>query len=470
LVFETNVGQADEAVDFLSRGPGYTLLLTAEEAVMTLARVSVEAGQHGDMPAAPEFNALRMRLVDASASATATALDRLGGHSNYFLGADPQQWLSGVEHFGRVHYDDVYAGVDVVYYGTRQGQLEYDFVVEAGADAAAILLEFAGAEAMELAEDGALRLAMSHGTLTIDAPIAYQHSFGERIAVAAAFVIRDDGRVQFEVGPYDSSLDLVIDPVIHYATYLGGSAPDRFHAVAVDGTGAAYVIGTTSAADFPLIGEVQGASPGTSIIVAKFAPDGQSLLYSTYLGGGAAGPAGADLDFGWSIDVDAQGRAYLTGRTESADFPTTAGALQPTDPHPLDNDFDAFVARLSADGSELEYSTYLGGSGNSEIGNSIVVDDATGNFYVAGSTNSLGDDDFSDGISEFPLLNSLSPPDAGDHDAFVSVFAGGTDALMLSTFVGGSDRDEAFGIALDSLKNIVVTGRTHSFDFLRRTN
>ncbi len=337
LSFEANQGQTDAQVNFLLRGSGYALFLTPNEAVLSLQQ---QAAASGDAVAevaktsgvVPEVSAtsattppsvLHMQLVGANAQPQVVGLDQQPGVSNYFIGNDPSQWYTGVANYDKVEYQDVYPGINLVYYG-NQRQLEYDWVVAPGADPSVITLGFQGADSMALDAAGNLVLHTAGGDVIEHAPIVYQESGGIRQNVSGQFVLEGNGQVRFVVGAYDSSKPLIIDPVLSYSTYLGGSTQDRGgFGIAVDISGNAYVTGDTCSTDFPTADPLQPINHGgEDAFVAKLNASGTALVYSTYLGG-------SDQDLGYGIAVDVSGNAYVTGLTHSTDFPT-ANPLQLT--------------------------------------------------------------------------------------------------------------------------------------------
>jgi uncharacterized repeat protein (TIGR01451 family) len=380
LRFEPNLGQTGGAVKFLSRGSGYSLFLTEGGAVMRLRRAGSTKGGESDASsaqnAAGSVGTLRFRLEGSNRSPKVTGSDELPGRSNYLIGSDVRLWRTGVPAFARVRYESVYPGVDVIYYG-KEGRLEYDFTVAPGANPNRIRLKFDGARDVRVDEGGDLVLATGAGDLRQQKPVAYQMLGGSRKEVASRYVKGARGVVRVEVGDYDRSLPLVIDPVLIYSSYLGGLAQDSGLAVAVDSSGSAYVCGSTSSTDFPGAGGLQGSNAGgTDAFVLKLSPDGKSVAYATYLGGNGSDAAN-------SVAVDSAGNAYVAGSTGSTNFPVTPGALQST----RAGAFDAFAAKLNPSGTALVYSTYLGGSANDQI-YGVAVDPA-GAAYVAGRTDSI---------------------------------------------------------------------------------
>ena len=446
LSFEANQGQTDSQVNFLSRGSGYTLFLTPTEAVLSFPsrdRKGAGASPSPSGPSLPEGRTVvRMKLVGANPTPQVEGLEELPGKSNYFLGNDPSQWRTNVPHYAKVQYKDVYPGVDLLYYG-NQRQLEYDLVVAPGADPAAIELSFEGVEKLRIDAQGDLLLDTPGGEIRQHKPLIYQEVDGVRREIAGAYVLNGDRQVSFEVAAYDAGEPLIIDPVLIYSTYLGGSFSDRSFGIAVDASGNAYVTGDTSSSDFPTASPVQASNVGSGdAFVTKLNAAGNALVYSTYLGG-------SSRDNGNGIAVDVSGNAYVTGRTDSANFPT-ASPIQAA----RNGSNDAFVTKLNAAGNALVYSTYLGGTGF-EAGFGIAVD-ASGNAYVAGET----------GSSDFPTANAIQPAYGGGvRDAFVTKLNPAGSALIYSTYLGGSSTEPGHGIAVDASGNAYVTGFTASTDF-----
>jgi len=461
LNFEANQGQTDGRVKFLSRTSGYSLFLTADEAVLTLRNKKAKNGKgtasavplsaEKTRASAPEGAAdvLRMKLRHANLAAKVTGVDELAGTSNYFIGNDPTKWRTNVPTYAKVKYEGIYPGVDLVYYG-NQRQLEYDFIVAPGADPRRIAFDIRGAKRIRRDAHGELVFKMGENEIRWHKPVVYQEKDGARQLIAARYAIADENRVGFELAKYDATKRLYIDPLI-YSTYLGGSGNDAGGAIAVDAAGNAYVTGYTASTDFPTMNPLQPANGGgADAFVAKLNPAGSALVYSTYLGGSGAENVYLYLGFGdtavGGIAVDSAGNAYVTGYTSSTDFPTM-NPLQPAN----GGGTDAFVAKLNPTGSALLYSTYLGGSSD-DYGFAITVDSA-GNAYVAGRTFS----------ADFPTKNPFQPPLGNDGDAFVSKLNPTGSALVYSTCLG----DDAYGtgIAVDSVGDVYISGVTASIDF-----
>jgi beta-propeller repeat-containing protein len=442
LHFETNRGQTDSAVHYLVRGPRYTVFLTQAEAVLRL-RQSVQ-------PMAEAI--LRMQFVGANPAPTIVGLEPLPGRINYFIGDDPNRWRTNVPTFAKVRYRDVYPGVDLVYYGT-QGQLEYDLIVKPGAEPAVVCFQFQGASSLTL-DGGDLVVDTAVGALRLKKPLVYQEQQGTRTFVPGDYVLRDGHCVMFRIGAYDRSRTLIIDPAVSYLTYLGGSGTDAGNGIAVAG-GEAYVAGSTGSANFPAPGGIApklgagGVGAGTDVFVTKLTTAG-AFVYSTYLGGSGS-------DHGRGVAV-AAGAAYVTGNTSSSDFPTAGGAPGgKIGTGALGALGDAFVTKLNAAGTALDYSVYLGGTGDDQ-GNGIAVDSGSGLAFVTGSTTSTDFPVACIGGGCTPFQSSLSGP----VDAFVARVNGAGTGLDYSTYLGGSGSDVGHGIAEEGGLVAYVTGKTNS--------
>src|SRR5437867_3283792 len=367
LHFEANQGQTHQDVRFLARGPGYSLYLTAGEAVLVLTKPNPQAKR--DVLSTPERLAtqaqgtpavVRMGLVGAAPKPFVSGLDELPGKANYFIGKDPAKWRTNVPTYAKVHYREVYPGIDLVYYG-NQRQLEYDFVVAPGADPERIVLGFRGVERLEIAAQGELVLHAAGGAIRQRKPVIYQEIDGVRREIEGGYVLKGANRVGFQLAAYNQSRPLVIDPVLSYSTYLGGSGGEQGLGIAVDTAGAAYVTGQTTSADFtagstaPCTVLDATLSGGIDAFVTKLNARGSARLYSTHR-------TGSDDVFGLGIAVDAAGAAYVTGQTTSADF--TASCTAPcTVLDATRSGIDGTVVNVRPTSSAPVYSTYLGGAG-----------------------------------------------------------------------------------------------------------
>ncbi len=537
LSFEINQGQADPRVKYLAHGQGYTLWLTADQAVLAL--------RSSTQPSTSALPVVRLKLVGSDPAPGVWGERPLPGRINYFLGNDPKKWHTNVATYAKVKYANVYPGVDLVYYGNpaKAGQLEYDFMVQPGADPHSIVLDVGAGLVpaqghpqgvpLRIDKNGDLVIATGDGEMRFRKPEVYQSSRSyeprtkyqeprttNKRVIDAKYVLKGD-RVTFALGSYDRRQPLVIDPVLSYATYLGGTGGDVAYAIAVDSSDNAYVTGQTFSTDFPTApttpAPYQSSNKGNGdVFVTKLNSSGSSsgsgLVYSTYLGGSGADAAygiavfngaafitgstssldfpvlpaatakppafqttyggsgdafitqlnstgsaleyssylgGRGADVGQAVAVDSTGNAYITGSTQSSDFPITSGAFQTTS----GGGGDAFVAKVNFAGTELGYSTYLGGT-SADVGQGVQVD-SSGNTYVAGFTFS----------TNFPTKSPYQSLNNGSPNAFVTELNPAGAALVFSTYLGGSGDDRAFGLALDSSDGIYVTGTSLSADF-----
>jgi hypothetical protein len=460
LRFEANHGQTDREVKFFSRGNNYGLYLTSREAVMVLRNesgekkvASAERPDERRADVASSDAVLKMKFAGANRRPKVTGLDELAGKSNYFIGKNPKLWRTNVSHFAKVKYEQVYPGIDVVYYGNQQ-QLEYDFVVSPSGNPNSIRLAYKGASEIRIDENGDLLLVTPGGEVRQHKPIVYQETDGQRRDISSHYVLSARNEVRFEVGNYDRRQPLIIDPVISYSTYLGGAFYDNMGDIVVDDSGHAYIVGKTQSPNFPTRNSLQPFNAGSTstfhydAFVTKLNPTGTDLVFSTFIGG-------TDYDAGSDIARDAGGNIYITGSTSSNNFPTAGNPYQANGGG---RNVDLFVTKLNATGSALLYSTYLGGRAD-DFGNGIVLDSER-NIYVTGDTAS----------SNFPTANAFqSSYGGGGTDSFVTKFNAAGSDLLFSTFLGGSGNDGASfyggGIAVDSSNSVYITGYTYSLNF-----
>ena len=530
LYFEANRGQVDSAAQFIARGSDSQFLILPGAAQLTLFRTTAPGTFSAQM--------VRMQFVGANAGAQISGADELSGKINYLIGSESARWQTGVATFAKVQVGEVYPGVNLTYYGNHR-QLEYDFTVAPGADPGVIAIRFDGADKIFINPAGELVLNLGDREIRQPKPVIYQTAGGSRKEISGGYKILDAHTVAFAVSDYDHRLLLVIDPVLSYSTYfggnaddiawtvavdtngfvyvagqtlspqfaanvplstrgafqtnyqggsqagdvfvakfsnngsnlvyftyLGGSADDAAYGLAVDGAGDVYVAGATTSPDFPTKNAIYTNISGAAIphvgyladtFVAELVPGGSNLVYSTYLGGGSA-------DAAYGIAVDFSGNAYVTGFTYSTNFPVTNAiqnhlACRPSTIY-VGYGVNAFVTKIGAGGSPMVYSTYFGGT-NYDVGKSIAVDGA-GDAYVAGFTDS----------TNFPTTtNALQIVLGGStnlivvNNAFVAKFGPSGTNLIYSTFLGGTNSDQAFGIAVDAAGNAYVTGGTTSPNF-----
>ncbi len=467
LCFEA--GSGSDPAQFFARGNNYQFQVSATGVQMTLRNTATESA------------AVRMQFVGASAGAQIRGDAELPGRINYLIGNDRAQWRVGVTPFGKIRVEELYPGVNLVYYG-NQRQLEYDFTLAPGADPGAIAMRFDGADKLSINPEGELIVSLAGGEIRQRKPVIYQAIGGGRKVIAGGYRLVDARTVTFEVSQYDRRQPLVIDPVLGFSTYFGGTAGDTVWAVAVDTVGTnnmIYIAGQTFSQQFYTNGP-PFSTPGAfqtnyaggnftgDAFVAKLELDSSTtnLEYLTYLGGSVD-------DGAQSLAVDADGDAYVTGFTDSPDFPT----VNPLYPHISGTNVgygsypvDAFVAELSPDGSSLIYSTYLGGSGM-DSGQGISVDSA-GAAYVTGISYSsnfpaISAVTFSLNSSNYTLPNRQACTNTVyfNANAFIAKIGPGGSPLVYSTYFGGNNFDEGMSIALDGSNNVYVTGFTASTNF-----
>jgi hypothetical protein len=415
LAFERNAGQTDSRVQFLSRGRGYTLFLTRTDAVLATATSSI-----------------RTSLVGAARDASVTALDELPGVTHYYTGNDRSTWTTNVRSYARVRYAQVYPGIDLLYYG-NQSQLEYDFLLAAGADPARILLDVDGAQRLEVDARGHLVAHVADGRIEWKTPVAYQEVAGVRKAVPVRYVLRGNHRVRLEVGSYDRRLPLVIDPLLVYSTYLGGSDVDSAAGIGVDGSGNAYLTGFTLSANFPATAGPAPIAPARSMFITSLNPSGSALRYSAIF----------SHSEGRAIAVDAAGNAYITAETTTNTFPTTPGAYRPTGQGQVPTFSDGVVVKLAADGS-IVYSTYL------EDHPTAIAIDPAGNAYVGGSKTCCGNvlSFVSGWVAKLNATGTARP--------YFVLLAPSTDLNLINP-------TSVSAIAVDPSGTAYVTGTTKSF-------
>lgn len=454
LSFEPNRGQGDRRADFFARGAGYGIALRSGAVSLSLAGPSGKAPRRYDL-----------HFQGASRTAKPTPVAELPGKINYLYGADRGGWHTGIPTYARVEYPSAYPGIDLIFYGQQQ-QLEFDFRVHPGANPAAIRLAITGDAQPVITPAGDLEL----GDLRQLKPVAYQQNDQhERTPVACRYRL-SGGTVTLELGDYDRTRELIIDPVLTYATYLGGAGNEMIAAAKVDAAGNLYVAGSTTSNAFLTNSSQQAAYGGANsplaqarfgdAFVAKLNPAGTALVYATYLGG-----AGDDL--ATALAIDATGNAYVAGATQSANFPVSSGAYQRTyrgfsGDNFVYNTGDGFVAKLNPAGNALLYSTFLGGALN-DLPLGIAVD-TSGNAVVVGGTQSQDFPTTTNALSQVFRGNAnMGPSVAGD--GFITILNAAGTSLVYSTFFGGRSKDAIAGVTLDAQNNIYVCGLTFSGDF-----
>jgi uncharacterized repeat protein (TIGR01451 family) len=447
LAFERNDGQFDGRVRFAARGEGYEVALGATGARLALAERGAAPREVG------------VRFVGSEPARSMTGTEALPGRTHYYRGNDPSAWATDVPTFSRIRAAGIYPGIDVEYYG-RDRQLEYDFLVAAGADPSRIVLAFDGVDGTTVDTTGDLLLQVGARTIRQHRPVAYQMAGGARRPVSADYRVLGGRQVTIALGDYDRGQPLIIDPVLAYSSYFGGNDDDQVRAIAVDANGNIYLTGTTSSTNFPTANAHQGTKPGTNTttdaFVTKLNPAGTTVFFSTYLGGTSTENNAAET--AGSIALDANGNVYVAGDTVSTDFPTTGNAFQPTFGGGSQNPADGFVSKLSATGA-LTYSTYFGGTDTDHINGIAIASD--GDITFSGRTRSSQ-------AEAFPLVNAIDTTLSGPADAFVARLDANGASLVFSTFVGGSGDELQFydsGHAIDAQDNIFISGLSSSVDY-----
>ncbi|GAN35109.1 MAG: hypothetical protein DYG83_18165 [Candidatus Brocadia sp. AMX2] len=453
LYFIQNDGQMDEKVQFYEKGSGHATFFTKRDVSLSLVggqQSSVrkggsaglhpkqDTGWHGQTGLSvslanpqssnqkPEVSTCNSPLIppqlikliplSANNNPEIIAEGLQEGKVNYFIGNDPKKWKSNIPTYKTVVYKGIYNNIDMKFYGNNR-QMEYDIVVKPGASPSRVQFSYHGIEGLQVTEDGDLEISLKDDKIIQKRPYVYQEIDGKRVERDGKFRVlsselgippqnpKSKSKVRnrkfiygFQVASYDKRYPLVIDPVLEYSTYLGGSGNDHGIHMAIDGLGNAYVTGYTQSTDFPTASAYRGSNAGGyDAFVTKISASGDALIYSTYLGG-------SSYDYGRGIAVDGSGNAYVSGETNSSNFPT-ASAYQATNA----GGFDAFVTKISASGDILIYSTYLGGS-SQDIHYGGVAVDGLGNAYVTGYTQS----------TDFPTASAYQGSNVGGYDTFVT--------------------------------------------------
>ncbi len=505
LNFEVNRGQTAEQVKFLTHRPDYSLFLTPTQATLALRKTSSQT------------QVVQLSLFGANAQASMTGAEPLPGIVNYFYGSDPKKWQTKIATYQQVVAQGIYPGIDIAYYGKARS-LEYDFRVAPGADPTQIRMKLGGVDTLKLNRNGDLVLHTALGMIEQHRPVSYQTIKGQKKYIASRYVLEgnevrlalgnydrsqplvidptlvystflggssgevinklvaDNAGAVYVVGTttstdFPTTLGTVSNTaqgmsnifvtkvattgsLLTYSTYLGGSGQDFGKSIAVDSMGNVYITGDTRSADFPTYPPIgafdtsyNGGLYGGDAFVVKIDTSGSVLKYATFLGGNRS-------DSGNAIAVDSGGNAFITGETDSPDFPTTSGSYSTT----LNNAHDVFVTKLNASGSALTYSSYLGSSAE-DFARAIAIDSA-GNAYVAGFTTiNFGT------ASDFPATAGTFETIGGPVDIFLSKFNPTGSGLIYSSFLGGTSYEEAKALALDSAGNAYLTGFTKSRDF-----
>ncbi len=510
LIFEENKGQTDAAAKFISRGSGYTVYLMETEAVFQLKRKIETVEETKGKITKTKSDILKMQFVGANAKTTVSGDTETITKTNYYIG---KKRLENLSNYRKVNYKNLYEGIDAVFYSNANKQLEYDFTVAPNADANQIGLNFEGAENLSIDEAGNLIVKTENTELVQQKPFAYQIIDGQKREIESKYVINENVQISFALGEYDKSQPLTIDPALNYLTYIGGTAFDDTFEVAADAQGNAYITGETASLNFH--GETRDENDVDGAYIAKINPQGSDFVYITILEGNGNDTArgialdannnafvtgiashffpttsgaydtvhgvlnfadvfaaklnstgglvystflgGTDFDQGFDVAVDVNGKAYVTGSTYSnSAFPTKnryqgCGGFQSLESE------DSFLTVLNQSGSDITYSTCIGGNLTQDSAFSIALD-SSNNAYLTGLTKG----------GNFPTKTAFQPNSGGGTDAWVAKFnptLSGNDSLIYSTYLGGVGTDQGNGIAVNSSNQAVVVGLTGSSNF-----
>jgi hypothetical protein len=520
IVFTENLGQLkNEDIKFYIQGGGlwfkdnsiwFEISENEDNTNQVFDKYNNLIGTNGGTISNPKRVILKQTFVDSN-DVIPVGTKQLGWFNNYFYGNDPLDWRTGVSNYNEIYYENLFDGIDLRYYSNEKG-LKYDFIVHPGGNIDKIRIRYEGAVGLEVDLGGNLKIQTEIGDLLDRDLSIYQEENGVINTIEGKFVVKNNFEYGFNIiSDYNPEEDLIIDPVIEFASYLGGSHQDEDARIAVDPDGGIYITGETNSVNFPTTSgalDSEYNDPYTDIFVVKFEGDASEPSYATYVGGN-----GSDLNP--LIKVDGGGYAYVAGNTDSDDFPTTPNAynrlfvnltdiyalkLNPTgavlsystyigadkndyvrdialgvpgnliltgytssDDFPVKNPldanynggiFDIFITKLQTDGSDLIFSTYFGGDGR-DRGNAITID-VNGNIFLTGDT----------GSDNFPISSgSFNSTNQGGYDGFITKLSASGTSMVFSTFIGGSDWDTVDGITLDANNDIFITGNTRSFDF-----
>ena len=460
--FEACPGPAGSPAQFVARGRDYLFLISPAGVQLNLQKTDATAQKNSS-------RTVRLQFMGAGSQVQIQGADELPGKINYLVGNNPAQWHTGLATFARLQVEQLYPGVNLVYYG-NQRQLEYDFTVAPGADPEAIKIRFEGMDKISIGAQGELILTLGGDEILQPAPMIYQMVEGARKTVAGGYHLLDAHTVAFRIGQYDHELPLVIDPILSYSTYFGGNSSDTAWSIALDTNGFIYVAGQTLSTQINATNQFstpgafrtnyQGGVQVGDAFVAKFDNLGTNLIYLTYLGG-----SGDDAAYG--LAVDAGGHAYVAGATDSANFPIKNGIYTnisgTLNPHLGLYPADGFVAELDPSGSNLVYSTYLGGV-NADAAYGIALD-SSNNAYVTGFTYSTNFPTTPNAFQKHLSVTNWAYQAYFNANAFVTEISAGGSNLIYSSYLGGTNFDQGTSITVDNSNYVYVTGFTASTNF-----
>ena len=452
LYFIPNKGQVNAKALFYAKTPAYTLWMTKEGLVFdSIKRVEDKSKKEKTKLPYPDTTDSTKHLrdvssllfVNANKNPEVVAIDMTKHQANYFIGNDKKKWRKNIATSKAVLYKEVYKNIDLKVYGVNS-EIEYDWIVRPGGDPKDIQFEYKNVKNTTIDKDGNLVVKTEFGELTHKRPVSFQLNDKKKVPVHSSFACLQNEIYKFTIGKYNPNVTLYIDPLIlAYSTYFGGNSSDFLEDIEVSDSGHFYITGKSNSTDLP-INFSFGYNPQSNYLyVVKFTPDGQNILYSTFFGGSGD-------EFSYDLAIDSSDCAYITGYTDSSNFPTSVSAYQSQ----KNNSLDAFITKLSASGNTLSYSTYLGG-GLIDSGKGIAADN-NGSAYVAGTTESI----------DFPTYNAFdSSYNGGLRDVFITKIAPDGSSLQYSTYVGGNLIDGPSSIAIDNLGSAYITGDTTSNNF-----
>lgn len=421
LAFEPNRGQANDSIDYLVHHGKATTYFDGATATTVIGdkRVAIS--------------------LDGASIQQLTGTDQLPSKTNYFIGNDQSKWQPAVPNFGQLIASNVYPGIDLRYYGTNS-QLEHDFIVSPGADHTQIAFHIDGQDQLTLDTDGNININLGDEVVRLNAPATYQQTRTTKQTIPSHYELNGNTVSIALNSDYDHAQPLIIDPLLVYSTYVGGSTGDDQGAgIAVDSSGNAYIAGTTSSTNYPTSSPYQGSYNGNQdAFVTKMNANGSALVYSTYLGG-------SSQELGFGIAVDSSDSAYVVGATSSGDFPTAS---------PFQGSGFSFITKLDPSGSSLVYSSYAGGNGGGFAAGVAV--DGSGNAYIVGRIPS----------ADLVTVGAIQPSyGGGGEDGYLTKIDSSGTSIVYSTYLGGSAADNAYGIAVDGSGNAFISGSTASSDF-----
>ncbi|MCP4582002.1 MAG: hypothetical protein GY839_10310 [candidate division Zixibacteria bacterium] len=462
ISFTENMGQFGETTLFKAEANGVAFYFSRDEVAYLFVRktdVPIEDELSVDKSLSDELKQLRYKqelllikakFIGANEQAEVSGEGIQNYKYNYFRGNDQSKWQTNVPSYSSIVYHDIYPGIDLKYYGNDKS-LKYDFIIKPGADVSQIQIRYDGIDNLGVTPSGDLEINTSFGEMHEKAPRIYQDMNGLKTEVSGRYELKEPGVFGFAFDEsFNPEITLIIDPELAYSTFLGGSYHEYCNGIELDENGNMYIAGHTGSDDFPVVNPYDSSANGSGdIFVSKISSDGQTLLFSTFIGGGNA-------EHCYDVVINSLGDICLTGKTQSSDYPMAYPYQSIYDDGDVSSYGDAYITVLSSSGDSLVFSSYLGGN-REDIGYGIAVNDYN-DIYIIGFTKS----------NDFPTVNAFDDTRNGYNDAFVSKFSpytGGSECLLISTYLGGSDTEKGNAIEIDGDENIYLVGETDSDDF-----